>query len=175
MNQLLPSPELLRKLLRYDPETGKLFWLERTSDLFVDGKHTAQRRCKRWNSMFSGKEAFTATDNNGYKISSVNNMMQRAHRVIWAMHYGTWPENQIDHINGCASDNRIENLQDVTNRVNQRNRKLNNNNTSGFHGVVMNESSGNWKATIKTRDKLVYLGTFSNKERRYFCEKSRRI
>lgn len=32
----LPDAELLRKLLRYDPETGKLYWLPRSQDDFVD-------------------------------------------------------------------------------------------------------------------------------------------
>lgn len=29
---------LLRTLLRYEPETGKLFWLERTASLFAEGE-----------------------------------------------------------------------------------------------------------------------------------------
>ena len=30
----LPSPEVLRQLLRYEPETGKLFWKERSALFF---------------------------------------------------------------------------------------------------------------------------------------------
>lgn len=32
----LPSPELLRKLLRYEPVTGKLYWRERSVEHFRD-------------------------------------------------------------------------------------------------------------------------------------------
>ena len=30
----LPSPEVLRQLLCYEPDTGKLFWKERSRDMF---------------------------------------------------------------------------------------------------------------------------------------------
>jgi len=35
----LPSPEVLRQLLRYEPDTGKLFWRERCEDR---GTHVTQ-------------------------------------------------------------------------------------------------------------------------------------
>lgn len=33
-----------------------------------------------------------------------------AHRLIWRLAYGHWPESFIDHINGKKSDNRLCNL-----------------------------------------------------------------
>ena len=47
----------------------------------------------------------------------------RAHRVIWALVHGEWPEGQIDHINGVRDDNRLENLRVVTNQDNQKKHK----------------------------------------------------
>jgi len=38
------TPELLRQLLRYEPETGKLFWKARTPDMFQDGQKSKEHR-----------------------------------------------------------------------------------------------------------------------------------
>lgn len=45
-----------------------------------------------------------------------------AHRVAWALHYGKWPEHTIDHINRIKTDNRISNLRDVPQSVNNTNK-----------------------------------------------------
>jgi hypothetical protein len=39
-------------------------------------------------------------------------------RVIWKYHKGVEPKGVIDHINGDSTDNRIENLQDITQKQN---------------------------------------------------------
>lgn len=44
-----------------------------------------------------------------------------AHRVVWFLCKGYWPDT-IDHINGVRTDNRIENLRDVTQEQNCTNR-----------------------------------------------------
>ena len=44
----------------------------------------------------------------------------KVHRIIWAMHHGD-TNLQIDHINRCRSDNRIENLRAVTPSANKFN------------------------------------------------------
>ena len=134
--QDLPSPELLRKLLRYEPETGKLFWLRRDILMFNLGPQKSKRACSVWNSRFSGKEAFTALNNSGYKNGTIFKKSLLAHRVIWAMVKNKWPEGQIDHINGERTDNRICNLQDVCPKQNSRNRKITKLNTTGVTGVT---------------------------------------
>lgn len=72
MTKKLPSVEILHKLLRYDPKTGKLFWKTATVDAFEDGKHSAERKCKAWNAQNSGKEALAYRDNkNEYAYGSI--------------------------------------------------------------------------------------------------------
>jgi hypothetical protein len=52
----------------------------------------------------------------------------------------------IDHINGNKLDNKLSNLRIVDGSGNQRNRKINSNNTSGVVGVSFNRSTKTWNA-----------------------------
>ena len=55
----------------------------------------------------------------GYTYVKVEGVRYLLHRLIWKWHHGTDPQ-QIDHLNAQKSDNRIENLEDVTPRVNSQ-------------------------------------------------------
>lgn len=159
MKDELPPPELLRKLLRYEPKTGELYWHERTPDLFADGGHTAEHTCAKWNSRYAGKEAFTSLNTCGYKHGQIFGKMHRAHRIIWAIVYGEWPDH-IDHINGVRVDNRIENLRSVSNKENSRNRRRQSNNTSGVCGVCWNKAANKWMVQIMVDKNQKHLGYF---------------
>lgn len=150
----LLSPKVLRQLLRYEPETGKLFWRNRIQDFAFSPAHA-----DRWNRRYAGKEAMTA-NSRGYLRGRVLNMDLPAHRVVWAIHFGEWPEHHIDHINGVRSDNRIENLRSVTNHENHKNVKKPKNNTSGVVGVSWQKRMGKWQSRIKVNGKTVNLGSF---------------
>lgn len=145
----LPPVDYLRKRLRYEPETGKLFWLD-SDDM-----------SNRWRAQFSGKEAFTSVCL-GYHTGSIDDATFKAHRVAWAIYHGDWPNGQIDHQNGVRTDNRIENLRLVTPQENMRNRTINRNNTSGICGVSWAKSEEKWKAQIKVGGKIIHLGYFQN-------------
>ena len=161
MSKELPSPELLRKLLRYEPETGKLFWRERGVEMFSDGKQSAEWACNRWNSRYSGKEAFTAIDTYGYKKGSIFKTSYLAHRVIWAMVNGEWAE-EIDHIHGVRCDNRMSELRAVSHKENARNQRKPSNNTSGAIGVCWHKSRERWVANVKINGKVKFLGYFTD-------------
>ena len=156
MTDNLPSPELLRKLLRYDPETGKLFWRERGEGLF-----STPAACKRWNTRYAGTEALATIRERGYRCGGIFAVMYRAHRVIWAMETGEWPSEYIDHINGDTSDNRISNLRDVSVSENGKNQKRPASNTSGAVGVHWDGRRGNWVARIYGSHGE-YVGAFTN-------------
>lgn len=153
------TPKEMRKLLRYERETGKLFWLERPREMFPD-----ERAWKIWNTRYAGKEAFTADNGNGYRRGAVFDKMYRAHRVIWAIHTGAWPDDHIDHINGVRDDNRIDNLRAVSHAENQKNCRGRKDNTSGVMGVHWYKRRGAWQAYIKVAGKNKHLGYFKSKE-----------
>lgn len=46
----------------------------------------------------------------GYLRVHVEGRSYAVHRLIWLMHTGAWPKDQLDHINRVRTDNRIENL-----------------------------------------------------------------
>lgn len=157
----LPTPAQIRQLLRYEPDTGKLFWRERGPEWFTDGYFTAQTNANRWNRLYAGVEAFTnITD--GYKRGSVLSHGIRAHRVAWAIYTGGWPSGHIDHINGVRDDNRIVNLRDIPPEENQRNMGLAKNNQSGAQGVHLDKRNGRWVAQCRVEGKATHVGCFQS-------------
>jgi hypothetical protein len=142
--------EYLRKRLRYEPDTGKLFWLDH------DGMP------QKWRTRWAGREAFTSDNGHGYRHGSVNGEKYRAQRVIWALVYGTWPKHQIDHKNGERSDNRVKNLCVVSNTENCRNAAKKSNNTSGACGVRWVTGREKWRAQVRVDGKERHLGLFTS-------------
>lgn len=149
------SPETLRELLCYEPDTGKLYWKERHQKFF-----NGTRGWKSWNTRFARKEAFTSLTSKGYRQGGIFGEMYSAHRVIWAMIYGAWPAEFVDHINGNRADNRICNLRKASHIENLWNQRKQRNNTSGYKGVSFHIRKGKWVAQIQTRSGQKYLGLF---------------
>lgn len=135
----------LKKLLRYDPESGSLFW-----------EAKGKGRIKK-------KPAGTKLST-GYIGVVVGPKRYLAHRLCWALFHGEWPSDQIDHINGDKTDNRIANLREATNSQNGKNLNLSSRNTSGVSGVHFDTWAGRWKAAIKVGGKNINLGRWRDKE-----------
>lgn len=131
---------MLKRLIKYDPETGSLIWLERTPEMFADAKGRQLGSCQRWNKVFANKPALASVSKKGALAGSIFAKAYLAHRVAWAIHTGQWPKGEIDHINGNRTDNRICNLRDVSKAENQRNAARRKDNTSGFAGVYKHKN-----------------------------------
>lgn len=83
-----------------------------------------------------------------------------AHRILWAMHYGSWPKNGIDHINGIKTDNRIENMRETTQFCNSKNaakypRREN------WIATGVKRYKDKFSATAQVNLKKVHLGIFN--------------
>lgn len=156
--------ETLRQLLDYNPETGKLFWRDRPPEMFAyTGRQSQVQSSKAWNARFSGKEAF-ANNHEGYLQGKIFSKIFLAHRVIFAVVHDRWPNNEIDHINGVGTDNRISNIREVDHNINCQNRPMTCLNTSGIVGVTWAETNQKWTAQIKINRKNIYLGQFNKIE-----------
>ncbi len=140
----IPTPIVLRQLLRYEPDTGHLYWLDNARN------------------GYAGKEAGTISSH-GYRKVFVNYRQYSAHRIAWAIHYGEWPVGHIDHINHDRSDNRISNLRVVTNAENRKNLTRRADNKTGVCGVFWEARTKRWRAQINHDGKRFRLGTFTDK------------
>jgi hypothetical protein len=105
------------------------------------------------------------TNNNGYVrcIISIYKNGQRGKDYILKGHHFAWfwvngniEINQIDHINRNRADNRICNLRNVTQQVNQWNR-----NGKGYY---YDKAAKKYRAKISLNTKNIYLGFYDTPE-----------
>lgn len=153
---ILTAPRL-RELVRYEPDTGIFYWLDRDPAEFKTPQGYGV-----WKSLCRGKEAGIPTGH-GYTRLWLEGASYLAHRLAWLYVHGEWPSDTIDHINGCGTDNRIKNLRDIPARDNQRNMKRCRRNSSGVTGVRLTKY-GTWVAAIWQYGISVNLGTFETRE-----------
>ncbi len=133
----------LRSILHYNPLTG----------VFTRRESAGGR--------LAGSVA-GSLNSHGYLQINVLKRLYKAHRLAWLYVYGTWPKNQIDHINRNRSDNRIANLRDVTHQQNMCNAGTYNTNTSGRAGVYWDKRDSRWRACIVNKGRPIRLGTFDS-------------
>lgn len=141
------STEQVFKELRIDEE-GMLWW-----------KHQS-----KGNARSLSKPA--GSNCGGYRQIELKGYSFGAHVIAWVLYYGKWPSDglYVDHINGCKTDNRKENLRLLTPSRNSLNKhKHPKNNTSGFVGVYSIKDS-KWGAQIIVHGKRYYGGSYLSKE-----------
>ena len=137
----------LRKVLDYDPNTGKF-----------------ARRIK-WGSQAVGSEPGSLSKQ-GYWQIGVFNRTHPAHRLAWLHYYGEWPPHDVDHINRNRADNRIENLRLATRAENLRNSGPHKDSASRIKGVGLRSIRRGkrpkkmWAAYITVNGIRRHLGNF---------------
>jgi hypothetical protein len=157
---------ILHNLLAYDADTGMLTWKKRCID-----PSKSERSQKAWNDRYTGKQA--GCNDRGYLVTKIFNKKHLAHRLAWAMHYGVWPTQMIDHISGDRADNRIVNLRQTTQSENNRNQRIRADNTSGYVGVY--KRGAKWYARISVDNKKLHLGLYDTVEQAVQARKQAEI
>jgi HNH endonuclease len=133
------TQERLKQLVEYDPDTGAL--RNRANGRSIGWRHSGgYRQC-----MMGRKKCFV-------------------HRLAWLYVHGVIPVEQIDHINGNRSDNRICNLRIATQKQNSANMKIRSSNKVGLKGVSRINRSKPFFASIHVDGKTKYLGIFATAE-----------
>lgn len=153
------TAEQARDLLRYEPDTGRLFWKERPANLFA-----TERSWKTWNKRYAHREAFTSRNVNGYRHGSIFDESISAHKLAWFLAVGRWPNGHIDHINGVRDDNRIVNLREVQPIQNAWNMYRRHDNKSGQTGVIYSGRQKRWCANIRIAGTRFNLGSYMTKQ-----------
>ena len=142
------TPERLRELLRYDPETGEFTW-----------------RVKRPGTRGEGSVAGCICRNRAglkYRYIALDGRLYLAHRLAWFFVHRLWPRQQIDHADGDGLNNRIANLREASLAENARNRRAPTSNTSGFKGVSWVPKDKRWRAQIWVNGRNRHLGCFDD-------------
>ena len=155
-------PEILRELIHYEPETGKLFWLPRRPEFVGAGRNGSEIEAQRFNARYAGSEALNSPTRNGYLAGAIFARSTFSHRAAWALHYGQWPAGMIDHINGVRTDNRIANLRVVGPSGNAKNAARRKDNPSGRTGVYWHDGRKKWVAIIRGAGRTKGLGNYKN-------------
>lgn len=137
----------LREALAYDQESGEIRWRIRVGQRALAGSIAGTPGVHPYGRiMFRGK-------------------VYLAHRVAWFLHYGEWPEQEIDHIDGNRGNNRICNLRDVAPIVNCQNlRTARTDSRSGLLGCHWNKKSNAWHAQIRFGGRIKHIGSFTTKD-----------
>lgn len=100
---------------------------------YVDSGGTLHRKDR--------KNSAGSYDKDGYLIVKIKGKQYKAHRLVYALHYGLMPIGVIDHINGIRTDNRIENLRCVTQADNVANTVQSRNALIGEYGIYEDRST----------------------------------
>lgn len=155
MTRLLIPVADLRKLVRYDAKTGKLFWLPRPASMFIREWHA-----RVWNTKWAGKETFSTPHISGSLKGGLHNEVYYAQEIAWAIYTGGWPSGRILHVNGDKTDNRIKNLRDVPKEMRRDTTSRYSGSHSGHVGVRWEYSKSKWAASISINGRQKHLGYF---------------
>lgn len=133
------TQSLVREHFDYNKDTGVFVWK----------KSTERSRIK------PGTAAGTVMSK-GYTHITFLGFRIYAHRMAWLYVYGSWPEEQIDHINGDRNDNRIDNLRPSWHSANAQNR-----NAIGGWVKLKRNLAKSYQAKIVVDGRRYHLGYYA--------------
>jgi hypothetical protein len=138
------NKELINEYFEY--KSGELYWIKKPCSRIVIGTNAGS--LNKVNKRFYVR---------------INKKRYLRSRLIFAMHYGYFPK-EVDHKDGNTLNDRIENLRACLPSQNQKNRKLQKNNTSGFKNIVFDKRHNKWQIRLVINKIQRSLGLYSDIE-----------
>ena len=143
MSKILLPLAGAENVLRYDADTGLLYWTVHIYRIKKPGDLAGHMNKK------------------GYIEIRYNRTTYQAHRLAWYLHTGEDPgELQVEHIDTNRTNNRITNLRLATAQDNAQNQSKRKDTTSLYKGVSYHKKSNKWQSQIRANGENIYLGYF---------------
>jgi len=159
----LNQPHVIEELLSrfdYDEHTGELRWAYRDEsvkrNIWFNENVAGKIATTHYKSKYNYESLSVVVTVFGRKINLV------AARICWLCKNKSWPKYTIDHINGNALDNRYCNLRDVTQGMNNTNKRPYKCNNIGYKGVTLHH--GKYQARVSYQGKTYTLGHYNTSE-----------
>lgn len=137
------SADEARRILRYEPDTGRLVWRVRTGASALAGTRAGYVNAGGWRQVGIGRRRYMAT------------------ALAWLIVTGSWPSSTVDHRNRVRDDDRWENLRLASRQQQSANRSAHN--KAGLPKGVQRRK-GRFRARIRIDSRLICLGTFNTAE-----------
>lgn len=155
--------------LRYDPETGDLWWIKRGPKRRLDRPAGVIAKRKRNGLVYC------------YRVIGISVMPRRyekhyAHRLAFLLMTGRWPDPEVDHVDHRDTlNNRWSNLREATRSEQCANRIVRPLKLKGAYRA--STASPMWFSHIVKNGKKTYLGLFATEQEAHaaFVEASKRI
>jgi len=139
----------LRRILRYDPDTGAFYRLVPSGN----GRYKPGSRADHVASSNYGKYPV-------YRVYAKGKAYE-AHRLAWFYMTGEWPKYLIDHIDNEGTNNAWRNLREATRITNAHNAKRHKDNSTGYKGVCK-ITEHIFMAAIQVNGKRIHLGKYKS-------------
>lgn len=138
------TQEELKRLVRYDPETGAMTWKVCLSKRAPEGRSVGS----------SGGSGGL------YLRACIKGRRYYVHQLAWLYMHGSLPQ-MLDHIDGNPRNNQIGNLRPCNKQQNGANRTHQARNPLALKGVTKTPS-GRYIAYIRPGGRRIHLGTFDD-------------
>jgi hypothetical protein len=134
--------ERLRECFSYNSRTGVLRWKIKPSTHVNIG------------------DVAGCLDSRGYRYVRLDGKLMLGHRVAWAVHYGAWPEGDLDHRGRNKGVNKIKNLRPASRPQNNANAPSRN--ERGLpKGCYQLKGRQRWYSQIRVDGEIKRLGYFA--------------
>lgn len=167
------TPELLRRLIDYKPDTGEMQWRMRTAEDFPKVKTArggAECVARTWNAKHAGKPVpLYKNALKGYCFQ-VNSRTVNSMRGVYMLANGVEPDLAYPKDGNYLNFEKSNIISKPKHTVRRDAATLNRNNTSGVRGVSWDKNSNRWRAVLvlgshrRKNYKYIHLGLYAKFE-----------